>query len=59
MIFLSYLCDGFPLFHGLFTYLIGHLLHEKHRPVDLIDILATDLCLQLQLILDGFYAQGV
>jgi hypothetical protein len=47
MIFLGYLYDYFPLFHGLVSNLVGHLLHEEHRPVGLIDVLPPDLCLQL------------
>ena len=59
MIFLGYLYDDLTLFHRLVSNLISHLLHEEHRPVGLIDVLTPDVCLQLQLILNGFLTQCV
>jgi hypothetical protein len=47
MIFLGDLHEYFPLLNSLSSDLIGHLLHEEHRPVRLIDNLPPDICLQL------------
>jgi hypothetical protein len=47
MILLAYILEYFPLLHGLGSDLIGHLLHQEHRPVRLIDNLPPDLCLEL------------